>query len=176
VNILYFVPVAKRYRAMEHETRLAADHGHEVHLLADFRPYWETHEIDPRVTVHWLRSREVKAPQSAPATWLLCRIPRAVLRRLARGPLNRPVGKVLYEWNRRIANPIEQRRKRRTAELRHEYRRGALMSVMERHRIDWLVLGEPGAVDLIADDLPALFERRPELRTTYSYEEFADAR
>lgn len=174
MRILYAVPVAKRYRAMEYETRLAADHGHEVHLVADFRPYWKTHEIDPRVTVHWLRPQHLRSRESAAVTWLLCRLPRGVLRRLRRGPLKRPAGKALVEWNRRVADRIEKRRKRRTATLRQRYRHDSVMAALDEHRIDWLILGEPGAVDLLADDLPALLDRRPGLRTTYSYEEFVD--
>ncbi|GAB3229761.1 hypothetical protein GCM10027447_23360 [Glycomyces halotolerans] len=174
MKILYAAPVAKRYRAMEHETRLAADHGHEVHLVADHRLYWERHEVDPRVRAHLLRVGDVRARESALVTWLLCRMPRGVLRRLRRGPLTRVAGGVLRLWNRKVANPIEKRRKRRTHRMRQGLRRDAIMDLLETHRFDWLVIGGPGVIDVLADDLPALLERRPELRTTYSYEHFAD--
>ncbi|THV31983.1 hypothetical protein [Glycomyces paridis] len=175
MKILYATPIAKRYRAIETETRLAAEDGHEVHLVADRRPHWDDHEVDPRVTVFWLRPNELRARENPIVTWLLCRLPRAVLRRLRIGPLTRPADRVLRAWDRRVAHPIERRRRRRTGSMRTAYRLATLTGLIEAHDYDWIVLGEPGAVDLLADDLPALLARRPGLRTTYSYETFLEA-
>jgi hypothetical protein len=166
VRILYAAPISKRYNAMATETRLAAEHGHEICLVAQHRNHWETHPLDPRVEVHWLGAGP-KARRSRLVTLALCRGPRAVLRRLG-GPGER----AMQTWNRRVADPIERRRQDRTNALRQAYRRQAVLDLVDA--ADWLVLGEPGAIDLLADELPGLLARRPELRTTYSYEDFAE--
>ncbi|WP_026924285.1 hypothetical protein [Glycomyces arizonensis] len=172
MKVLFVMPFAKKYRTMRTEPRLAADDGHEVHLIAEFRPHWEHHSIDPRVNVHWLRTHKLFASSSTLVTWTLCRLPRGVLRRLRRGPLARPAAKALRAWNRKVVKRIERRRKRREGELRQRHRVAVLRSLMAAHDFDWLVLPEPSAIDLLADDLPGLLERRPDLRTTYAYEDF----
>lgn len=176
MKILYAAPVAKRYRAIESETRRAAEDGHEVHLAAARRPYWDDHPLDARVTAHWLHPAGRRAPESALATALLYRLPRGLLRRLGRGPLAGPAAGALRVWNRRVTGPLDRRRKRRTAEVHFAYRRSAVLDLIAEHRYDWIVLSEPGAIDLLADDLPGLLDRRPGLRTTYTYEAFAEAR
>lgn len=172
MKVLFVMPFAKKYRTMRTEPRLAADDGHEVHLIAEFRPHWEHHAIDPRVHVHWLRTEQRLAPRSKLVTWTLCRLPRGVLRRLRRGPLARPAGKALRAWNRKVVKRLERRRKRRNHELRQRHRVAALRALTAAHDFDWLVLPEPSAIDLLADDLTGLLERRPDLRTTYCYEDF----
>lgn len=174
MKLLYVAPVAKRFRAIEDETRRAADDGHEVHLVAAYRDHWDDHPLDPRVTAHWLHPRS-RATESALVTLLAHRLPRGLLGRLRRGPLARPASAALHAWNRRVAAPIERRRKRRTAERRFEHRSSVISALIEQHRYDWLVLSEPGALDALAERLPGLLERRPELRTTYTYEAFTEA-
>lgn len=170
MRILYVAPVFKRYNAMQTETRQAAEDGHEVHLVADHRAHRGRNPLDERVRVHWLRPEEVRAPESALVDLALRRAPRGVLRRLARGPLVRPAGKALRLWNRRVVRPLDRGRKRRTRALREAYPRDFVMELVASERIDWLVLGEPDAVDLLADDLAGLLARRPDLRTTHYYE------
>jgi len=170
LRILYVAPVFKRYNAMRTETHLAVEDGHEVHLVADHRAHQGRGPIDERVRVHWMRPGEVRAPESGLVNLALRRAPRGVLRRLARGPFTQPANRVLRWWNRTVVRPLERGRKRRARAMREAYPRGFVMGLIEAERIDWLVLGEPDAVDLLADDLAGLLARRPDLRTTHYYE------
>ncbi|MEU6858679.1 hypothetical protein AB0B28_07390 [Glycomyces sp. NPDC046736] len=170
MKLLYLAPLASRPGAAAAETRLAAEDGHRVLLLAEGGPKWEGRDLDPRIETVWLDTFSMNAAE--PLLISLCRrrIPLGVLRRLGR-----PAEPLARRWRRSVVKPLDRDLSRRTAAMREAHRLARIGDTVREFAPDLLVLGEGAAIELGVHFVPELLDHRPETVTAYAYERGAAA-
>ena len=91
MKLLFIAPRSVWRKALDTETRLALEDGHHVRVIVEDHPELV---LDPRVEVEYIGGGELHAPEPRLQGLLLRRFPLGGLRRIGRGPLRRPAGKV----------------------------------------------------------------------------------
>lgn len=167
MNLVFVAPRSVWRKALAAETRAALDAGHTVRVVAEEHPALA---LDPRVEIRWISAAELHTPEPRLERLLLRRIPLGTLRRIGRGPLRRPAGRIARRWKRTVLDPRDKDRRRATEALRVARRIERTAAAVAAWEPDWIVLHEPQAVELAVDWLPAVLDARPDLTTTFSFE------